>query len=93
MVKKAETAKKKPEAKATSKKVTKKAPESAARPRGLGRGLSSLLGDAGVAAATGTASPAGLGAPQAGISGSGEAPQSQLSGLGEIPVEWINVGP
>ena len=51
------------------------------------------LGDAGVAAATGTAAPAGSGASQAAISGSGEAPQSQLSGLGEIPVEWINVGP
>ena len=93
MAKKAETAKKKPAAKAASKKAAKKAPASTARPRGLGRGLSSLLGDAGVAAATGTAAPAGSGASQAAISGSGEAPQSQLSGLGEIPVEWINVGP
>ena len=90
MAKKAETAKKKPAAKAASKKAAKKAPASTARPRGLGRGLSSLLGDAGVAAATGTTAPAGSGAS---ISGSREAPQSQLSGLGEIPVEWINVGP
>ena len=93
MAKKAETAKKKPAAKAASKKAAKKAPASTARPRGLGRGLSSLLGDAGVAAATGTAAPAGSGASQAAISGSGKALQSQLSGLGEIPVEWINVGP
>ena len=94
MAKKAETAKKKPAAKAASKKAAKKAPASTTRPpRGLGRGLSSLLGDAGVAAATGTAAPAGSGASQAAISGSGEALQSQLSGLGEIPVEWINVGP
>ena len=92
MAKKAETAKKKPAAKAASKKAAKKAPASTARPRGLGRGLSSLLGDAGVAA-TGTASPAGAGASRAAISGSGEAPQSQLSGLSEIPVELINVGP
>ena len=56
MAKKAETAKKKPAAKAASKKAAKKAPASTARPRGLGRGLSSLLGDAGVAAATGTVS-------------------------------------
>ncbi|MGB2468817.1 MAG: ParB/RepB/Spo0J family partition protein [Candidatus Puniceispirillaceae bacterium] len=69
------------------------APKSPSTARGLGRGLSSLLGDAGVAAATGTAAPAGSGASQAAISGSGEAPQSQLSGLSEIPVEWINVGP
>ena len=89
MAKKAETAKKKPAA----KKAAKKAPASSAKPRGLGRGLSSLLGDAGVAAATGTAIPASSGASQAATAGSGQIPQSQLSGLGEIPVEWINVGP
>ena len=94
MAKKAETAKKKPAIKAASKEAAKKAPASTARPRGLGRGLSSLLGDAGVAAATRTAAPAGSGASQAAISGSGEeAPQLQPSGLSEIPVEWINVGP
>ena len=62
MAKKAETAKKKPAAKAASKKAVKKVLASSARPRGLGRGLSSLLGDAGVAAATGTALSAGSGA-------------------------------
>ena len=78
MAKKAETAKKKPAA----KKAAKKAPASSAKPRGLGRGLSSLLGDAGVAAATGTAAPANSGASQAATAGSGQPPQSQLSGLG-----------
>ncbi len=89
MSKKAETAKKKPAA----KKAAKKAPAPYAKPRGLGRGLSSLLGDAGIAAATGTAAPASSGAPKAATSESGQTQHSQLSGLDEIPVEWINVGP
>ncbi|MEC8516171.1 MAG: ParB/RepB/Spo0J family partition protein [Pseudomonadota bacterium] len=93
MAKKAETAKKKPAAKAAAKKAAKKAPSSSAKPRGLGRGLSSLLGDAGVAAATGTAAARGTGASQADVAGPGQTPQSLLAGLGEIPVEWINVGP
>ena len=93
MSKKAETEKKKPVAKVARKKATKKAPASTARSRGLGRGLSSLLGDAGVAAANGTAAPASSGASQAAISGSEQAPQSQSTGLGEIPIERINVGP
>ena len=38
MAKKAETAKKKPAAKAAAKKAAKKAPSSSAKPRGLGRG-------------------------------------------------------
>ena len=50
--------------------------------RGLGRGLSSLLGDVGVAAAAGIAVPKGdVPAPD------------RLSGLSEIPIEWINTGP
>lgn len=93
MSKKAETAKKKPVAKVARKKATKKAPASTARSRGLGRGLSSLLGDAGVAAANGTAAPASSGASQAAISGSEQAPQLQSTGIGEIPIERINVGP
>ena len=93
MAKKAETAKKKPAAKAAAKKAAKKALSSSAKPRGLGRGLSSLLGDAGVAAATGTAAARGTGASQADVAGPGQTPQSPLAGLGEIPVEWINVGP
>ena len=50
--------------------------------RGLGRGLSSLLGDVGVAAAAGIAVP------------KSNAPvPDRLLGLREIPVEWINTGP
>ena len=52
--------------------------------RGLGRGLSSLLGDVGVAAA------AGIAVPKSDV----PAPASdRLSGLSEIPIEWINTGP
>ena len=68
-----------------SDNVKKKAPSKSAKPRGLGRGLSSLLGDAGVAAATANpATAAALGEEAAGTS---------LTGLAEIPVEWINSGP
>lgn len=57
--------------------------------RGLGRGLSSLLGDAAVAATTTNVSAAnGVDQP---------VPQAidgqNVSGLTEIPVEWINSGP
>ena len=93
MAKRAKTAKNKPAAKTVSKKNAKKATASNARPRGLGRGLSSLLGDAGVAVATGTATPEGLGAPQSAPSGAGQTPQAQPFGIGEVPVEWINAGP
>ena len=52
--------------------------------RGLGRGLSSLLGDSGIATATGATATAGssdaAGAPAA-------------TGFQDIPIEWINVGP
>jgi len=54
--------------------------------RGLGRGLSSLLGDAGVAAATAAATNS------TSNQDSSEQP-AHLSGLTEIPVEWINSGP
>ncbi|MFL2841973.1 MAG: ParB/RepB/Spo0J family partition protein [Candidatus Puniceispirillaceae bacterium] len=47
--------------------------------RGLGRGLSSLLGDRGIATAT-TAQP------------SNAAGTSAVTGFQDIPVEWINVG-
>ncbi|MDC1294199.1 ParB/RepB/Spo0J family partition protein [Candidatus Puniceispirillum sp.] len=50
--------------------------------RGLGRGLSSLLGDRDIATATGA---------MASSSGAANAPSD--SGLREIPIEWINVGP
>ena len=64
-----------------SKTTAKTAKPATGKPRGLGRGLSSLLGDAGVAA--GNAGGA--------ASGTGEA--SALSGLTELPIEWINSGP
>ena len=52
---------------------------SAGKARGLGRGLSSLLGDAGIAATTGaTTAPA-------------SAPAQ--TGLTDLPIEWINSGP
>ena len=52
--------------------------------RGLGRGLSSLLGDVGVAAAAGIAVPKSDALAPA---------PDRLSGLSEIPIEWINTGP
>ena len=56
----------------------------ATQQRGLGRGLSSLLGDDGAAAAAGiTTQKTDAAAPNA----------APISGLSEIPVEWINTGP
>ena len=52
--------------------------------RGLGRGLSSLLGDVGVAAA------AGIAVPKSDVQALAPA---TLSSLSEIPIEWINTGP
>jgi ParB family transcriptional regulator, chromosome partitioning protein len=48
--------------------------------RGLGRGLSSLLGDPGIATAASASSSDVVSAPAA-------------TGFQEIPIEWINVGP
>jgi ParB family transcriptional regulator, chromosome partitioning protein len=62
----------------------KKSAKTKAHPRGLGRGLSSLLGDAGVAAAT------GISVTQTEASQSGVV---RVTGLTEIPIEWINPGP
>ena len=77
-----------PSSKKASGKQTDAAAASAqkvvAKQRGLGRGLSSLLGDAG-AAATKTSPAASAGATPAAA-----APQS---GLVDIPIEWINSGP
>jgi len=50
--------------------------------RGLGRGLSSLLGDSGIATATGAL-----------VSSSDVTSQPAAVGFQDIPVEWINVGP
>jgi ParB family chromosome partitioning protein len=50
--------------------------------RGLGRGLSSLLGDSGIATATGALA-----------SSSDATSQPAATGFQDIPVEWINVGP
>ena len=65
--------------------------------RGLGRGLSSLLGDQGVAVAAGVANVSGergtvFDVPDA-IQTHDKTSQTPLSGLRMIPVEWINVGP
>jgi ParB family chromosome partitioning protein len=107
----AKTPSKKAPAKKTAKKaVAKGAPEKVIPKhpaRGLGRGLSSLLGDAGIAAATSTPFP-----NAASASGSASRPDlatgSQSAdmratqagvldgvsgGVIEIPVEWINSGP
>ena len=65
-----------------SKDSPKAAKSAAGKPRGLGRGLSSLLGDAGAAAGSQQNSAAGTG---------GEA--ASPSGLIELPIEWINSGP
>ena len=62
----------------TDKGLIKKLPE-----RGLGRGLSSLLGDQGVEAATKVGVKTGL----------AEKPDLVSVVLREIPVEWINIGP
>ena len=62
--------------------------------RGLGRGLSSLLGDQGVAIATGMAGVAGAASNGSDIQQtSGTSAGLSVSGLREVPVEWINVGP
>ena len=98
--------KKAPTKKTAKKAVAKGAPEKVIPKhpaRGLGRGLSSLLGDAGIAAATSTPFP-----NAASASGSASWPdratgsqsadmratQAGVSGgVIEIPVEWINSGP
>ena len=53
------------------------------KPRGLGRGLSSLLGDAGIAATT----------TKSAGSDSGPKITQAHSGLMDLPIEWINSGP
>ena len=64
-----------------SGKTPTAAPTSGKKPagRGLGRGLSSLLGDSGIAQAATASAALPVGAT--------------VSGLQQIPVEWINVGP
>ena len=61
---------------------SKKGNGNSAPNRGLGRGLSSLLGDVGVAAAAGIAVPK-----------SDASVPDRISSLSEIPIEWINTGP
>ena len=107
----AKTPSKKPAAKKPAKKTAAKdAPEKVIPKhpaRGLGRGLSSLLGDAGIAAATSTPFPNAAPASQPDLAprsvpadvqtttGSIAASVSAgaLNGVIEIPVEWINSGP
>ena len=81
--------------KAPAKKVPAKKNGAKTPPeRGLGRGLSSLLGDQGVAIATGMAGVAGAASNGSGIQQtSGTSAGLSVSGLREVPVEWINVGP
>ena len=62
-------------------------PAASGKPRGLGRGLSSLLGDAGVAAATGGGTGVARSAVESGL------PATPVTGLTELPIEWINSGP
>ena len=67
--------------------MSSKTPPAASSPkktatRGLGRGLSSLLGDSGIATATGAL-----------VSSSDVTSQPAAVGFQDIPVEWINVGP
>ena len=62
-------------------------PATSGKPRGLGRGLSSLLGDAGVAAATGGGTGVAQSALETGM------PATPVTGLTELPIEWINSGP
>ncbi len=79
-----------PTLKSSAKKNrVKKGPE-----RGLGRGLSSLLGDRGVAVATGMSEVTGASANVTGIPQTTDTIGGMpFSGLREVPVEWINVGP
>ncbi|MDA9639412.1 ParB/RepB/Spo0J family partition protein [SAR116 cluster bacterium] len=75
-----------------AKKLASKNPASRGgqRQRGLGRGLSSLLGDAGVAAATSTQAAQAVALPTTKTVDDGAV---VLTGLSEIPIEWINSGP
>ena len=78
-----------PAEKRLQKNGAKKTPE-----RGLGRGLSSLLGDQGVAIATGMSGVTGAVSNGSDIQQtSGTSGGLSLSGLREVPIEWINVGP
>ena len=77
--------------------AVKKLTEKKGIERGLGRGLSSLLGDQGVAMATGSAAGGGVKhTPPISsdvLQNSDTINETTLSGLRAIPVEWINVGP
>ncbi len=71
------------------KNSTKKVPK-----RGLGRGLSSLLGDQGVAMATGMSGVNVASSNASDILQTSDKNGGMLSsGLRQVPVEWINVGP
>ena len=62
--------------------------------RGLGRGLSSLLGDKGVAIATGMSEVAGVSSNVSDILQTSDTiVETPFFGLREVPLEWINVGP
>ena len=62
--------------------------------RGLGRGLSSLLGDQGVAIATGMSGVTGASSHVSDVFKTSDTNDgTPFFGLREVPVEWINVGP
>ena len=96
----AKKAGKKATASTTPEKVIPKHPA-----RGLGRGLSSLLGDAGIAAATApntgsanmapatTSAPDMAPKPEMGDTPSATVAGAAVGGVIDIPVEWINSGP
>ena len=100
----AKSAGKTPVAKATPQKTIPKHP-AVGLGRGLGRGLSSLLGDVGIAAATSNANPnMTTQTEMAAASLSADAKATKVGitaglagnitmGVIDIPVEWINSGP
>ena len=105
----AKTPSKKSAAKSAGKTPVAKAPPQKTIPkhpaRGLGRGLSSLLGDVGIAAATSNANPnmttqtemaaasLSVDAKAAKVGVAAGLPGNITMGVIDIPVEWINSGP
>ena len=88
---------KQPDKKKAAAKPAKTAgkPALSSKPRGLGRGLSSLLGDPGVVVATGAGmgTDSGVGTGMSPSAVATDMPAAPISGLTELPIEWINSGP
>ena len=83
MAKKAETAKKKPAAKAASKKAAKKAPASIVRPRVLGRGRAEIGAVGGNERPDGPRHPA----PATGVAGTPRGGKRRLGQPGHLPLK------